>query len=193
MGDDQIGQLSTYFGLLAKWNDRINLTSLTLADNDEAAIDRLLVEPVIASRNIEPSDRLLFDLGSGGGSPAIPMKIAKPWVRLVMVESKSRKAAFLRDACRQLGLPQAAVENRRFEDLASPEFQATADVISIRAVRADRQLWSVTRSLLSDGGRVLWFTSNESPDISEPSFGVLKTDQLMPAGSSRLVILKKLS
>jgi len=191
LGDGQLGQLSSYFGLMAKWNNRINLTSLDLADGNDAAIDRLLVEPVVASRHVHRTDEFLIDLGSGGGSPAIPMKIALPWVRLVMVESKARKAAFLRDACRELKLADTTVENSRFEDLSSPDFQATADVVSVRAVRADRQLWDVALRLLKPGGHLLWFTVNDSPDLPAPSFQFVTSDSPLPTGSSRLVILRR--
>ncbi len=62
---------------------------------------------------------LLIDLGSGGGSPAIPLKIARPEFALAMVESKGRKSAFLRDVIRQLSLSRAEVVTDRFENLVA--------------------------------------------------------------------------
>jgi 16S rRNA (guanine527-N7)-methyltransferase len=98
-------RLVTYFDLLFRWNQKINLTSLT---NIDEAIDRLLLEPVAAARELAHSPSII-DLGSGGGSPAIPLALALSAPRLVMVESRSRKAAFLREAVRELGM-NAVVE-----------------------------------------------------------------------------------
>ena len=65
--------LVTYYELLARWNRKINLTSLE--DPDEA-IDRLLLEPVIAARHLSPAVVNVMDVGSGGGSPALPLALA---------------------------------------------------------------------------------------------------------------------
>ena len=67
----------------------------------------------------EPAPLAWFDLGSGGGSPAIPLKLVRPDARLTMVESKTRKAAFLREAVAQSGAADAAeVADERFEELS---------------------------------------------------------------------------
>ena len=100
--DDPLADsLTAYYELLARWNRKINLTSL---DNLDEAIDRLILEPIAASRYLPASAKLLMDVGSGGGSPAIPFKLAVPRLRLTMVEAKARKSAFLREAIRHLGL-----------------------------------------------------------------------------------------
>src|SRR5689334_14169229 len=106
-------QLLDYYDLLLRWNTKINLTALT--DPDEG-IDRLLLEPVAAAASLSTTSGLV-DLGSGGGSPAIPLALALKAPRLLMVESKGKKAAFLREAARRAGLT-AAVEAARFEELA---------------------------------------------------------------------------
>src|SRR5687768_4798862 len=96
LGGSLRAALLTYYDLLLKWNARINLTALTEPDE---AIDRLLLEPVAAARYL-PGGARLVDLGSGGGSPAIPLALTLHSPRLVMVESRARKAAFLREAAR---------------------------------------------------------------------------------------------
>ena len=116
--------LEAYFRLLTKWNatDQPDFAA-TRGPTDET-FDRLLVEPLCASKQIPmESASVWFDLGSGGGSPAIPLKMARPSLRLTMIESKERKAAFLREAMRMLGLMDAHVMNARFEDAAAdPNF-----------------------------------------------------------------------
>ena len=94
--------MHAYFELLRKWNRKVSLTALPVEDAGDEAIDRLLIEPVLATKYLPKSDATALDIGSGGGSPAIPMKLAAPGISLRMVESKTRKAAFLREVVRTL-------------------------------------------------------------------------------------------
>src|SRR5215470_11027737 len=90
-------RLERYFELLSHWNRTINLTSLPLEPPTDQSIDRLLIEPLKAVALLAPAVNVWLDLGSGGGSPAIPLQIAYPAPQLFMVESRERKAAFLRE------------------------------------------------------------------------------------------------
>jgi 16S rRNA (guanine527-N7)-methyltransferase len=133
LDEELAAALASYYDLLSRWNRKINLTAL---DNPDEAIDRLLLEPVIAAKAIAgPGSRELMDVGSGGGSPAIPLALALGAdVRLTMVEVKARKSAFLREAVRQLGLRGAFVETSRHEELlARPELLEKFDLLSLRA------------------------------------------------------------
>ena len=81
--------LEAYFRLLTQWNHKINLTALPLDAPTDETFDRLLVEPLAAAKQIPTHTASVWlDLGSGGGSPAIPLKIARPALRLTMIESK---------------------------------------------------------------------------------------------------------
>lgn len=146
-------KLVAYYDLLERWNRKINLTSL--AQSDEA-IDRLLLEPIAAAPFLPRSSRLM-DLGSGGGSPAIPLALALESPVLVMVESRSRKAAFLREAAREVGL-NAIVENARFEDL---DYANAMDVVSIRAVKLDAPTLAVASKFLKPWGTMALFQSDD--------------------------------
>src|SRR5262245_21627170 len=90
---EQVDKLAAYFGLMAKWNTTLNLTALQVEPASDEAIDRLIVEPVVAAALVDPKDILLVDLGSGGGSPGIPLKVSAPHLQLILVESKARKSA----------------------------------------------------------------------------------------------------
>lgn len=154
-------RLAAYFDLLFRWNAKINLTSLTDTD---AAIDRLLLEPVAAAAAL-PQNLSLLDIGSGGGSPAIPLALALNARRVVMVESTIRKAAFLREAARIIELP-AVVEGERFEVLAEHEtYKAAMDAVSIRAVRMNPAAILTARTfLVPDGALALFSSSSTLPD-----------------------------
>src|SRR6266851_795023 len=88
----ELSQLEAYYELLDRWNAKINLTAFPLDPPTDEALDRLLIEPLIAARYVEDSPIAWFDLGSGAGSPAIPLKILRPRARLTMVESRGKKA-----------------------------------------------------------------------------------------------------
>jgi 16S rRNA (guanine527-N7)-methyltransferase len=196
----EIQQLTDYFCLLAKWNDRINLTALPVASAATSAIDRLLVEAIAASRLVFPAEELAVDLGSGGGSPAFPIKIGAPQLRMVLVESRERKCAFLREVARSLALSGVEVANTRFEELKSrSDLAGRADLVSFRAVRADDSLWTTAVGLLKPGGRAFWFGGPEfAVDQAQqqiaPGFALAESHILVPAsgqnGPSRLSVLQ---
>jgi len=154
--DEIIEPLETYFRLLAQWNAKINLTSLPLQALADETIDRLFIEPLAAATLVGDAPDIWFDLGSGGGSPAFPLKLIRPALALTLVESRTRKAAFLREVVRILKLRDTEVANVRFEDF-SPGVDRMARLVTVRAVRPDRALFGVAARLLVIGGRLLLF------------------------------------
>ena len=160
-----VEKLERYYHLLSRWNIRINLTSLPLDDPTEQTIDRLLIEPVLATRLVAENVSVWFDLGSGGGSPAIPMQLARPAGRLIMVESRERKAAFLADAIREVPVENAEVLVARIEQVsADPQNAGVADLVSVRAVRVDARLLSQVQVLLRFRGQALFFGTSIAKD-----------------------------
>jgi 16S rRNA (guanine527-N7)-methyltransferase len=163
--DPLAAQLVRYIDLLFRWNAKINLTSLT---DPDAAVDRLLLEPLAAARHLSSGVELM-DLGSGGGSPAIPLALALNASRLVMVESKSRKAAFLREAVRVLGLA-SVVENARFEDVAAQgRHNGQISLVSIRAVRVDLPTLTTAKAFLRAGGNIALFAPTAASPTELPA------------------------
>jgi 16S rRNA (guanine527-N7)-methyltransferase len=189
-------KLVAYYELLERWNRKINLTAL---DDPDAAIDRLLLEPVLAARHLPAGNRVqLMDIGSGGGSPAIPLTLASPSpTDLTMVEVKARKSAFLRESIRSLGLTSARVENSRFEELlAKPELHEQFDALSVRAVRLEPRMLMTLQAFLRPGGTMLLFRGPSGPEQSTsvmPPLEWVATVPLVPALGSRLSILRKLA
>jgi 16S rRNA (guanine527-N7)-methyltransferase len=173
LSDHQIEQLAQYFDILRRWNRKINLTALPLDTLEDKTIDRLLVEPLNAARFLVHSSPPWVDLGSGGGSPAVPLKILVPSVPLTMVDSRARKAAFLREVAHELALPDVVVLNVRVEAML-PDSAAKFGMISVRALRMDDDLLSVTRQLLVPGGRLLLFTRG-SLSVSKVGFKLLES------------------
>jgi 16S rRNA (guanine527-N7)-methyltransferase len=134
-----------------------------------------------------------MDLGSGGGSPAIPLKIVRPQLALTMVEARQRKAAFLREAARDLGLADVDVVNERFESLKSrSDLIGRYTLVTARGVRIDSNVFELAGGLLAPGGRLFLFGAQDSALAENSRFERVDTISLGIDGSS-LVILTNAS
>lgn len=185
---------AAYFSELARWNRKINLTALPLdGDGSDEAVDRLLMEPAVAARYIPDSAKSLLDVGSGGGSPAIPIKICRPDLALTMVEVKVRKSVFLRQVARSLGLDRTQVETSRFEELLSrPDLHESLDVVTVRAVKIEPAMLLGIQAFLKPAGYLLNFTSGEDAiQAPPPPLRPRGTHILIPENQSRLVVFQK--
>lgn len=188
-------RLEIYYRLLATWNQKINLTSLNLSDASDDAFDRLLVEPLVAARHAGPGFHRMMDIGSGGGSPAVPFALAAPGLSLLMVESKTRKSVFLREAVRALELKGADVATARFEELLTrPDLHETHDLVTIRAVRVESRVLLGLQAFLRPGGQLFLFrgaASTDPADAAPPPLRWKGTFPLIESLRSRLVVLEK--
>lgn len=188
--------LACYYELLTKWNAKVNLTAFRLTPTGEdEAIDRLLIEPVMAARYVSEDAVDFLDAGSGGGSPALPLRLALPHLSLRMVESRSKKVLFLREAIRVLGLASAWVETARFEELATqPSLRASIDVVSVRAVRVEADVLMILQEFLKPGGHMIVFKGAGAEEVASAASPPLRwtgTYPLLNRLNSRLVLLEK--
>jgi 16S rRNA (guanine527-N7)-methyltransferase len=188
LSPSEIDQLEAYFDLLTRWNRTINLTALRLDTVDSGTLDRLLVEPLAAARSVGIGPGRWIDLGSGGGSPAIPLKIVRPGWALTMVEARERKAAFLREAARDLALSGVEVLTARFETLRGrPDLAGLHLLVTVRAVKIDVGVLDLCRWLLAPGGRVFLFGVHDISHVQETQFKLDVVD--LTLDGSKLTIL----
>jgi len=174
-------RLTRYYDLLVQWNRTINLTSL---NDREEALDRLIIEPLAAARSLPPRPDLM-DVGSGGGSPGIPLALALGATSLLLVESNQRKAAFLREVLRQLDVRTASVAATRFEELSSSE-TGLKTVISVRAVKVDGVLLRRFEAFLTPDGAIALFTSRQAAIAQPDRCKAVSTTELIPSRGSIL-------
>lgn len=139
-------RLLDYLELLAKWNATYNLTAIRepMAMVDKHLLDSLAIAPFVGEATIA-------DLGTGPGLPGIPLAIAHPEQRVLLVESNGKKARFLREAVRQIGLPNAEAVEARAE--AASKHQPV-DAVVARALASIDELCRLSRDWLSEGGRL---------------------------------------
>ena len=183
--------LAAYVALLLGWNERMNLTAL---GGDDEGLDRLVVEPLLAMRHIPRGSAALVDIGSGGGSPAIPLRIAMPGLFVRMVEARARKAAFLREAVRRLKLDRVVVEGCRYQALLDRAgLQGAHDVLTVRGVRVDERAARCLEGLVRPGGTLLFFGGAGGNDggASRAEVKGENGEAAGPVGRSGLVVVRK--
>ncbi len=143
-----VDPLLAYLTLLQRWNATYNLTAIR--DPQQMVVlhllDSLAMAPHVAGL------ASLADLGTGPGLPGIPLAIAHPGLQVTLVESNGKKARFLREAVRQLGLGNARVAESRAEALDEPGQHAA---ITARALATLPDIVAVGGHLLAPGGRLL--------------------------------------
>jgi 16S rRNA (guanine527-N7)-methyltransferase len=189
LSDAELDRLEGYIDLLAKWNQTINLTALQLDPLSDAALDRLLVVPLLAAQFVPSGAVRWFDVGSGAGSPAVPLKVVRPAAALTLIESKNRKAAFLREVIRELSLESTDVDARRFDEVAQTH-RFSASLITVQAVRVDAGFLASAVELAVPGGQLLWFGVSTAIGSETCGFRLLESAQLL-GPDSRIAVLSK--
>jgi len=126
---EQVKQIQQYIDILLRWNDKINLTAIR---DPLEILYRHICESAFGTSVVSVEKCRLADVGSGGGFPGIPMKIARPDIDLFLVESNMKKATFLTEVVRELGLTGVRVLVSRYEELS--EEVAPLDLVCSRAV-----------------------------------------------------------
>jgi 16S rRNA (guanine527-N7)-methyltransferase len=125
----QSEQIQQYTALLLRWNAKTNLTAIS---DPLEILYRHFCESMFGAIVIPVGNCRLADVGSGGGFPGLPMKILRPELDLYLIESNIKKATFLTEVVRELGLTGVRVLVSRYEELS--EEVAPLDVVCSRAV-----------------------------------------------------------
>lgn len=113
LDERQLDQLERHYELLVRWNRTLNLTRV---DSPEDAARIHYCEALELAGALPPGEFSVADVGSGGGFPGIPLAIARPKLRVTLIESHQRKAVFLREAAR--GIDNISVEAKRAERIS---------------------------------------------------------------------------
>jgi 16S rRNA (guanine527-N7)-methyltransferase len=140
-----VSQLSVYLELLLKWNARTNLTAIR---DPEEIVLRHFGESLFAGQHLAPETNTLLDFGSGAGFPGLPIAILRPEIAVTLAESQNKKATFLREVVRTLGLPvqvwagrvEMMPEAEQFHTVTLRAVDNMAAALSAAAPRADKEL-----------------------------------------------------
>ena len=129
VNDEQILQIQQYIEILLRWNEKMNLTAIR---DPLEILYRHFCESMYGAVAIPVETCRLADVGTGGGFPGLPLKIVRPGIEAFLIESNVKKATFLTEVVRELGLTGVRVLVSRYEELS--EEVAPLDVICSRAV-----------------------------------------------------------
>src|SRR6267143_2387748 len=99
--DDQVLQIQQYIKILLSWNEKINLTAIR---DPLEILNRHFCESMYPASTVPVEDGRIADVGSGAGFPGLPLKIIRPDLDVILVESNIKKATFLAEVIRDLGL-----------------------------------------------------------------------------------------
>lgn len=199
LSDAQLEQLRAYLDLLLRWNARVNLTSVREPDS---IVTRHFGESLFLARRVfpAPSDRAkdrVLDLGSGPGFPGLPVKIYAPGIRLTLVESNHKKAAFLREAIRTVGLDAVDVFAGRGEELPTCSANRTAltgyppSLLTMRAVEKFDQALALAERLVRPEGRLALLVGAEQARRLSSSFTRVRWEKsvAIPQSERRVVLI----
>jgi 16S rRNA (guanine527-N7)-methyltransferase len=178
---DVAAKFQVYLDLLMRWNGRVNLTSIR---EQEGILSRHFVESIVCARAVPLEVATLLDFGSGAGFPGIPIALCRPGIEVTLAESQGKKAAFLQEALRTLGL-RAHVYSGRAERVES-----TFDCVALRAVDRMADAVRTAAGLVSpDGWLLLMATRAELAALrgaAGPELEWIKLVEL-PQGNDRLI------
>lgn len=159
--DDQILQIQQYIKILLAWNDKVNLTAIR---DPLEILHRHFCECMFAGICVPIEHGRLADAGTGAGFPGLPLKILRPGLQVFLIESNLKKATFLAEVIRELGLREAQVLVRRYEELG--EEIAPLDYVCSRALGEYTKFldWAHTDALAAKQV-ILWIGTNDFPEI----------------------------
>src|SRR6266852_1904748 len=185
LSDIQVQQIQQYTKLLGTWNDKVHLTAIR---DPLEILYRHFCESMFGAALLPVENCRLADVGSGGGFPGIPLKIVRPDLHVFLVESNFKKATFLAEVGRELGLTDTRVLVSRFEELG--EEVAPLDFVCSRAVGQFGALLDWAGSKRGAAKKViLWTGTRDLDEIRRITTWDWREPILVPYSLRRLLLV----
>lgn len=180
-----LANISTYIDILLKWNARMNLTAVR---DPRQIVQRHFGESFFAAQKLlEPEDAFkIVDVGSGAGFPGLPIAIYASKSEITLIESQSKKAAFLNEVIRSLGLKNARVFSQRAES-----YTARAELVTMRAVERFEVVLPTAAKLVESGGRLGLMIGGAQVESATKLVPEMTWQQpvVVPGGHSRVLLV----
>ncbi|MGI6085837.1 MAG: 16S rRNA (guanine(527)-N(7))-methyltransferase RsmG [Acetivibrionales bacterium] len=129
---EQSDKFSLYAGLLAEWNEKINLTAIT---DPEGIVIKHFLDSLSIARFIPDKAKTLIDIGTGAGFPGIPLKIVMESLKVTLLDSLEKRVKFLNEICNSLELKDILSVHGRAEDYGiNKAYRERFDIVTARAV-----------------------------------------------------------
>ena len=154
----QTDQFYKYMQLLIEWNEKINLTAIT---KPEEIIQKHFIDSATIIKNLK-NTKTLIDIGTGAGFPGIPIKIIKPEIEIVLLDSLNKRIKFLEEIIKKLELKNIKAIHSRAEEIGkNKEYRESFDTVVSRAVANMTTLSEYTIPLVKIGGKAIYMKSSE--------------------------------
>jgi 16S rRNA (guanine527-N7)-methyltransferase len=183
LDDETADKFGAYLSLFVRWSQRINLSSVR---DEEGIMSRHIIESIVVARSLPHEIATLLDFGSGGGLPGIPIAFCRPQIAVTLAESNGKKAAFLQEAARVLGI-SAKVHADRAETIG-----AVFDCVIMRAVEKMPRAVAGAVNLVAPGGWLALMTTDAGIAELESAAGDefrWKPPVRLPSSESRILAL----
>ena len=132
LSEEQISQLERYYELLCEWNEKINLTAIT--DPKGVAVKHFADSLSIFNYINVPQNARVIDVGTGAGFPGLVLKIARPDIKLTLLDSLQKRLNFLQVVCNELNLDSKLIHSRAEEGGQDLDQRESFDLVVSRAV-----------------------------------------------------------
>lgn len=129
---NQYEQFQKYFELLAEWNEKMNLTAIT--DESGVALKHFADSLSLLNFVDIPQNSSLADVGTGAGFPGVVLKIARPDIKLTLIDSLNKRLVFLGEVCAQLGIEAELIHSRAEDGARDEKLRENFDFAVSRAV-----------------------------------------------------------
>jgi 16S rRNA (guanine527-N7)-methyltransferase len=183
--DDQVLQIQQYMKVLLAWNEKINLTAIR---NPLEILYRHFCESMYAAISVPIKLGRLADVGSGSGFPGLALKIIRPDLRVFLIESNIKKATFLAEVIRDLGLIDTQVLVRRYEELG--EEVAPLDFVCSRALgKFEPFLTWAGSGQIAATQVILWIGSRDLEEIQRIPDWLWREPIPVPHSLRRLILV----
>jgi 16S rRNA (guanine527-N7)-methyltransferase len=130
--ENQYEQFQKYFELLAEWNEKMNLTAIT--DESGVALKHFADSLSLLNFVDIPQNSSLADVGTGAGFPGVVLKIARPDIKLTLIDSLNKRLVFLGEVCAQLGIEAELIHSRAEDGARNEKLRESFDFAVSRAV-----------------------------------------------------------
>ncbi|MEG2002916.1 MAG: 16S rRNA (guanine(527)-N(7))-methyltransferase RsmG [Clostridia bacterium] len=199
LDNDTLNKFEQLFDRLNSENQKYNLTTITSRED----VFLLHFFDSVTSHFLIPENATLCDVGSGGGFPALPLKLVRPDINLTMIDSVNKKVNYLNETCALLNLSNAVAIHTRVEDFCKNGHREEFDVVTSRAVAKLPTLLEYCLPLVKVGGIFIAYKTDvaEELELSKNALSILggsieKVHDISIEGKSllrTLVVFRKIS
>lgn len=201
LDEKALERFEIYAKLLVEWNEKINLTAIT---DPEGIVMKHFVDSLSVFSAVEiPEGAKSIDVGTGAGFPGVPMLIARPDLKITLLDSTNKKLNVIRDILEKIGLDCEVLHMRAEEAGQNKQYREKYDFATARAVSNLRELIEYCLPFVKKGGTFISMKSAKADEEIAEGKGAIKllggkikekkTFELADAGERTIILIEKIS